>query len=116
MTIDISKDYEAWDNTEVVRCRVNEDGDPQRQVAVDNALRISPSNKFSSYSGVQTSSDQTTFWLPINQFGAKKPDMNMVLKDANDVLYNVASDARKITYGTSSSHWDVLVTQQQEEC
>jgi hypothetical protein len=116
MAIDISTDYVSWDNTESVKCTAHEDGEPLKEVTVANALRVSPTNKFSSFSGVKTNSKQTTFWLPIALFGTKQPDMNMIIKDSDNVKYNVSSDARKIAYGTSVSHWDVLVTQQIEEC
>ena len=116
MTIAISSEYLFWDNTESVRCTAHDDGEPLREVTVGNALRVSPNSRFSSYSGIQTYANQTTFWLPIAQFGTKQPDMNMVVKDSEDVKYNISQDAKKITYGTSNSHWDVLVVQQQEEC
>ena len=115
MTLDISKDYLHWDNVETVYVTRYKNGDEQPRVTLAYALRVSPRDKRSSFSGVRTSSRETTYWLPVAEFGAKEPDGNMQLERASNGEKYRLLESSLVAYGTSDSHWDCLMTREQDE-
>lgn len=114
MTVSIANEYLWWDNVETVRVAINVDGELKPQKELDYALRVNPSNNRSSYQGMRTSSLDVTFWLPIAELGTNEPDGNMVLIDSNNKRYALR-ESKKISLGSSDSHWDVLMTRYQDE-
>lgn len=114
-TVDISAEYLAWDNVETVTVITNIDGQVQPQKTLDYALFVSPNDKRSSYQGMRSDSRTATFWLPIAEFGTKEPDGNMQLRRSSGGEKYRLLDSKKITYGNSESHWDVLMTRERDE-
>lgn len=114
-TVDTSDEYLTWDNVETVYCTYQIDGKTQPRKTLSYALKVNPRDKRSSYQGVRTSSRETTFWLPIDEFGTKEPDGNMVLERASNGEKYALNESNLVSYGTSDSHWDVLMTRFQDE-
>lgn len=107
MTVSISTEYLAWDNTESVTVVLNKNGLPQAEITIDNALRISPRSVFQIAAGVRLSSDTVVWWIPIAQLGTDQDmDTDGLVKDAEGVRYRVQS-ATRVSYGNSYSHWNV---------
>lgn len=115
-TVNISTEYLAWDNIEAVYVTYHEDGKERPRKTISYALRVMPADKRSSYQGMRTSARETSYWLPIAEFGSDEPDGNMVLERASNGEKYSLLESKKVEYGTSESHWDCLMTRYQDEC
>ena len=114
-TVNVTQEYLAWDNVETVYVTRYVNGDEQPRVTLSYALRVMPNDKRSSYQNVRMSARETTFWLPIAEFGTKEPDGNMKLERASNGETYRLLESKKVAYGTSDSHWDCMFTREQDE-
>lgn len=114
-TYSANNEYLAWDNVETVYVTRYKDGEEQPRVTLDYALRIRPNDKRSSFNSVRVSARETTYWLPVAEFGTKEPDGNMRLERASNGEKYRLLESNLVSYGTSDSHWDCLFSREQDE-
>lgn len=111
-TLDVSTDYQQWDNVEAVTLNLQSDGAFGADISLSYALRMDVNLQRQFFNGVAIQPHQLFWWLPVGEVGASNSvDRNAKITDSGGTVYYVVS-AVKIGFGNSYSHWECLCTKE----